>query len=277
LQSGIELDDAERYHRQVKNPRTMYQQWLTKMFWFGPYLDLTGKPVSWWTFQRFYWWSVLKRIWNLRRRGYFVANFFFTLWVFTDAVDLIQGYVTPTTLHKAGIAFGGLLVLSEWVILWGEYKQSAPPHVLWQMRVLDPPREPYIYFYFESKNLLPFEFRCFIQDEQAHPLMLGSPLGYQECVPTKHQKIFHCRTGTLRSALNGRKSFQAVVEMAPLLAELKVHSRWVFNYALDESTGKFKKGSGHSGGWYGIPHEVIQSWYFKEDQDGEWHRWEEGI
>jgi hypothetical protein len=255
----------------------MYQQWLTKMFWFGPYVDLTGKPVSWWRFHRFYWWSILKRIWNLRRGRHFVANFFFTLWVVTDAIDLIQGYITPTLLHKAGIAFGSLLVLSEWAILWEEYKQSAPPRVLWQMRVLKPPQEPCIYFHFESKNLLPFEFRCTIQDEQGRPLMAGTPIGYQECVPSEHQNVFICRTGMLRPALNGRKSFQAVVEMAPLLADLKVHSRWVFNYTLDERTGKFKKGSGYSGGWYGAHAEAMQSWYFNEDQDAEWHHWQQGI
>ncbi len=255
----------------------MYRQWFTKSFWLGPYQDPSGSPIRWWTFHRHYWWSILKRIWNLRRGRHFVANFFFTLWVITDAVDLFQGYVTPSELHIAAIAFGSLLVLSEWAVLWEEYKNSAPPHVLWQVRVFEPPQDPYIYFYFESKNLLPFEFRCVIQDEGGRSLMPRPPLGYQECVPSRHQRSFLWPTGLVRSALDGRKRFQVAVDIAPLLADLKVHSCWTFSYALDEQTGKFKRGGGHSGGWFGIPADVIRSWYFREDQDAEWHRWEGGI
>ena len=170
----------------ARSPRSAMKKrkamWLTKMYWFGPFVDLSGNPVgirATWAirFRQF-----AERIWTVRKGRRLVANIFFTFWVSTDIVALIQGTTPPLPLSIWGAIFGSALVLSEWCIFWEEFRDSAPLHVLWQPRISQPPQQPYLYVHFESKNYLPFEARCTFANDR--DVAIGvCPSEYQEFVP----------------------------------------------------------------------------------------------
>jgi len=246
--------------------------WMTKMYWCGPYVDITGKPVP----LRAAWAHRLRqsatRLWTVRMRKHWVANVFFTLWVSTDVLAIINGTTPLIPLSVWGAGFGVALVVFEWFILVDEFRESAPLHVIWQPRVLQPPQQPYLYVHFESKNCLPFEVRCtFANDNNT---ALGSyPSEYQEFVPSKTNRYFTYKTQVKRAALDGLKGFRLFVDIAPLLVHPKLHDHWVYNFSFDESSGKFKRASGQIG--YG--RLSTETWSYPEEQDEKWLHWEEGL
>ena len=242
------------------------------LYWFGPFVDLSGNPVgirATWAirFRQF-----AERIWTVRKGRRLVANIFFTFWVSTDIVALIQGTTPPLPLSIWGAIFGSALVLSEWCIFWEEFRDSAPLHVLWQPRISQPPQQPYLYVHFESKNYLPFEARCTFANDR--DVAIGvCPSEYQEFVPSKGNKRFAYRTRILRGNIDGLKNFVLHVKIAPLLAQPKLHDHWMYNFVLDEASGKFKRGSGCIG--TGVLH--TRTWWYPEEQDKEWLQWTEGL
>lgn len=246
--------------------------WLTKMYWFGPFVDLSGNPVSVRTVWAIRFKAFAKRIRTVRKGRHLVANIFFTFWVSTDIGALIKGTTPPLPFSIPGAFFGSALVLSEWWIFGEEFKNSAPLHVLWQPRISQLPQQPHLYVHFESKNYLPFEVRCtFTNDKNA---AIGVyPSEYREFVPSKGNRHFAYQTRILRTNLSGLKKFVLHVEIAPLLAQPKLHDHWMYNFVLDEASGKFKSGSGCIG--TGVLH--TQTWWYPEEQDKEWLQWTEGL
>jgi hypothetical protein len=242
------------------------------MYWLGPFIDLSGKPVNVRTAWAIRLKRFAKRIWTVRKGKYWIANSFFTLWVATDVLALIKGTTPLLPLSVWGAIFGSLLVSFEWWILVEDFKQSAPLHVLWQPRISQSAQERYLYVYFESKNDLPFEVRCTFANGE-NIAMAAHPPEYQEFVPTDGRKQFAYQTKIPRALLDGLKSFRLHVEIAPLLAHPKLHDHWVYSFVCDEESGKFKRGSGCIG--VGVLH--TQTWWYPQDQDEEWLRWEKGL
>jgi hypothetical protein len=246
--------------------------WLTKMYWGGPFVDLTGKSITIriaWAYRLK---QFVKRILTLRKGKRLIADIFFTLWVFMDVLALIKGTVPLLPLSIWGAIFGCLLVAFEWIIFREEYMESAPLHVLWQPRYCQPPMQPFLYVHFESKNNLPFEVRCTFTNDKN--VVIGAcPSGYEEFVPTESRKCFAYSTQILRTSLNGLRSLRLHVEIASLTAHPKLHDRWISNFALDEASGKFK----HASGPVGMGDLTTQTWWYPEEQDEEWLRWEQGL
>lgn len=184
----------------------------------------------------------------------------------------MQGTTPITALSVCGAVFGIALVVCEFFILVEEFKESAPLHVIWQPRVLPSPQQSYLCVHFESKNYLPFEVRCtFANDNNT---ALGSyPSEYHEFVPGKTDRYFTYKTQVPRAALDGLRGFRLFVDIAPLLVHLKLHDHWVYNFSFDDSSGKFKRASGQIG--YG--RLSTETWWYQEEQDKDWLRWEEGL
>jgi hypothetical protein len=177
-----------------------------------------------------------------------------------------------STLSVSGAVFGVVLVVCEFCILVEEFNESAPLHVIWQPRVLSPPQQPYLYVHFESKNCLPFEVRCTVTNDKNIALGVYQS-EYQEFVPTKTNRHFTYQTQVMRSALDGLKGFHLYVDIAPLQGHLKIHDHWVYNFAFDESSGKFKRSSG----LIGHGRLSTQTWWYAEEQDEKWLYWDEGL
>jgi hypothetical protein len=116
--------------------------WLTKMYWRGPFVDITGKSLSIRTAWAYRLRQFAKRVLALRKGKRLVADIFFTLWVFMDVLALIRGTVPLLPFSVWGAIFGCLLVLFEWIIFREEYMESAPLHVLWQPRYWSLPSSP---------------------------------------------------------------------------------------------------------------------------------------
>lgn len=253
----------------VKKRRPM---WMTKGYWCGPYVDITGKPVA----LHVAWANRLKqsgtRLWTVRMRKHWAAIVFFALWVSTDVIALIQGTTPFTALSVWGAVFGVALVVCEFCILVEEFKESAPLHLIWQPRVLPPPQQPNLCVHFESKNYLPFEVRCTFANN-SNSALGGCTSEYQEFVPSKTNRHFTYNTPVPKSALNGLKGFRLFVDIAPLLGHLKIHDHWVYNFAFDEASGKFKRTSGQ----IGRGRLSAETWWFREEQDEKWLAWEEGL
>ncbi len=246
--------------------------WMTKAYWCGPYVDITGKAVTVRTAWAHRLRQSAKRLWTVRMRKHWAAIVFFALWVSTDVIPLIKGTTPLTALSVCGAVFGVGLVVCEACILVEEFRESAPLHVIWQPRVLPSPQQPYLCVHFESKNRLPFEVRCTFANDNS--TALGSyPSEYQEFVPNKTNRYFTYKTQVTRAALDSLKGFRLYVDIAPLLTRPKLHDHWVYNFSFDESSGKFKRASGQIG--YG--RLGTETWWYPEDQDENWLRWAEGL
>lgn len=245
--------------------------WLTSMYWFGPFVDLSGNALS----IRRVWLARVKQIANristLRKGRRLVADIFFTLWVSTDVLALIEGTTPVLPLSIFGAICGVLLVGFEWSIFYEEYTASGPLHLLWQPRFVQPPRQPYLYVHFESKNNLPFEVRCTFTDDENLPL--GPHSEFQEFVPSKDTREFTYWTRIHRDLLDPLQKFRLHLEIASLLAQPKLRDHWIYNYALDKASGKFK----HASGCVGVGNLTTQTWWSCEDQDENWLKWEDGL
>jgi len=242
------------------------------MYWFGPFVDLTGKSVNIRTVWKHRLKQSAQQLWTVRKGKHWIAAIFFTLWVATDVLALIEGTTPLIPLSFWGAGFGVALVVFEWWILIEEFKEGAPLHVLWQPRVLPSSQHSYLCVHFESKNDLPFEVRCTFTNEKG--IAIGTyPSEYLEFIPSKNNKHFTYQTQITRTALNGFIGFRLYVDIAPLLTHPMLHDHWVYSFALDSESGKFKRTSGQ----IGFDSLRTQTWWFAEEQDKEWLRWEDGL
>jgi hypothetical protein len=255
--------------------------WMTKMWWFGPFVDLTGKSMNVWSAwqHRLLDWS--RRLWDVRKSPLLrrlVADLFFTLWVATDVYALYNRTIPLIPLNVWEAVFGSALVVAEWTIFYQDYRDNRPLHVLWQPRLMQAPQPQNLYIYLESKNLLPFEIRCTFVNE-SNQLIAGQsyPTPEQQFVPNKGvAEHFFYRTQIPRSALNQVKRFQLVVEITQLLSVPAIRETWRDQYVFNEATGKFEMAGSSGGGWTGVPCRLLR-WFFPEDQDQTWRDWMKGL
>jgi hypothetical protein len=155
--------------------------WMTKMYWCGPYVDITGKAVSVPSALAHRLRQSATRLCTVRMRKHWAAIVLFALWVSTDVIPLIKRTTPFTALSVCGAVFGVGLVVCEFGILVEEFKESAPLHVIWQPRVLPPPQQLYLCVHFESENYLPFEVRCTVVNDKN--IALGSYRSEYQGVP----------------------------------------------------------------------------------------------
>ena len=244
----------------------------TRMYWLGPFTDITGRPVDIISAWRYRVNRSARRLWTVRMRKHWIANFFFSLWVSTDVIALVKGTAPLIPLSVWGACFGVALVAFEWWILVEEFRESAPLHVIWQPRVQPAPHPPYMCVHFESKNRLPFEVRCTFTNDRGGAITLH-PSEYQEFVPDQRKRTFTYQTAITRSSLNALAGFKLYVDIAPLLAHSKIHDHWVYHFALDTASGKFRR----TGGMIGSGQLCTQTWWCPEEQDEQWLNWESGV
>jgi len=277
------IDCPKSHFRSKYLPMTSKRKplWRTKMWWFGPFVDITGRSLSIrsaWRYRLLEW---CRRVWDIRKSHLFrrlVADSFFTLWVATDLYSLYNGTTRLLPLNVLGGVFGSALVVSEWTVFYEDYRDSRPLHVLWQPRVMQSPQQPNLYVHIESKNLLPFEIRCTFVDESNHMIAGQSyPTPEQQFVPGNNiaQQFFY-PTQIPRTALIHLRRFQLVVEITPLLSVPAIRETWRDQYVIKETIGRFEMAGSSGGGWTGVPCR-LQRWFFPEDQDQEWRDWMKGV
>jgi hypothetical protein len=100
--------------------------WLTKMYWRGPLVDITGKSLSIRTAWAYRLRQFAKRVLALRKGKRLIADIFSTLWVFMDVLALIKGAVPLLPFSIWGAIFGCLLVVFEWIIFREEFWRARP-------------------------------------------------------------------------------------------------------------------------------------------------------